>query len=289
MSVVSQNFKEWELLLVDDGSSDNPYDIIAEIIEKDNRIKFFPIKHGGLSSARNHGIELARGEFLFFLDSDDLILPGALSHLHKFILECKADMIEGKIVRNMPASLHKNITVKTFDSLSAIEKSLYQSGVTSSVCGKLFHRKVWHDLRFRENILYEDLDIFYKILEKCNKILVSNFPVYYYRKRNDSILSSWDIKRNDVRNITARIAGYYENNIRLHKAAKERSFSANFNMFILNTRNEFDKEAEDCWRLIKQLRKDTLFNSKTRLKSKIGAMISFLGRNVCRFLVRTFL
>ena len=122
-SVLSQTFSDFELILVDDGSPDNCPKICDEYVQKDHRIKVVHKKNGGLVSARQAGISIAKGEYMFNLDADDAITPDALMSAHEIILDTK------KICR------------KTFLKLTVAETNLYEDYIsTEKVHGDLYRK-----------------------------------------------------------------------------------------------------------------------------------------------------
>ena len=287
-SILSQSLRNWELLLIDDGSNDNSKIIADSYGNSDSRIKSLHFQHGGLSIARNRGLDLCKGEYIIFMDSDDILLPDALSLLYQVIKSENADVTEGRIIRN----LKKNITVrKTFgkyhyDSERAIENVLYQKILSSSVCGKLFKKELFNNLRFKEGILYEDLEIITRILDKIDSLIYIDIPVYYYRKNSKSIINTWNNERLIVLKITADIEKKYLSSFNLSKAAKDRRLSANFNMMALCDKNGLQSHCDLCWKYIKANRKSVLFNNNSRFKNKLGILTSYFGRNFITYLFK---
>lgn len=284
-SVKSQSVTDWELIIVDDGSEDSSFDIAKSAQQTDLRIKILQITHSGLGAARNRGLDIAKGESILFLDADDKLFRDSLKILFEVQKISNADIIQGKTLTRQPTTdsrknLHRVVTnqsFQTFSPIEAIEKVLYQKSLDCSVCGKLFKAKLFESVRFSEGILYEDLDIFYKLFEKANKIVKIETPIYFYRKNLDGIIHTWTPRRLDVLDVTRRIEVYMkENHPELVTAARERRYSANFNMFILSLKNGDKSRVGECRQFIKSHRFASLTNPKARLKNRLASLLLWL-------------
>ena len=279
-SILKQSFFDWEAILVNDGSTDKSGLIANQYARLDSRFKVFHKDNGGLSDARNFGIDKVSGELLTFVDSDDMLLPDSLKSLYIVMKETGADIVQGKAIigKNYYYPKVKDLKIKTFTPESAIEDVLYQKDLLPSACGKLYKTDLFSTIRFQKGIFYEDLDCFYKIFHATNKIVYLDSPVYFYRIVEGSITNKWSPRRLDVLKVTedleSFISKYYP---ALFKAAKDRRLSANFNMLVLCANHGVSEQAEMCWNLIKKYRTESLFNKKTRLKNKVGILISYLG------------
>lgn len=287
-SVLAQDFHDWELLLIDDGSADGSAEICKSYAERDNRIKVISQENAGPSVARNNGIGVARGGYLFFLDSDDVLSCDALSHLYRVVKECGVDIAVG---RHVFADNYDFIRtsgryrLKVYNAEKMISNVLYQKqDFDSSVCWKLYKAELFKGLKFSRR--YEDLDIFYRLYERAGNIAVSDQIIYFYRKHPDSFINSWSDGRLDVLSVADNIVSYVAGRYSLLKrAALHRQFSAYFNIYIGLNLNEPGRsvEADGCFSMIKKLRTGVLFDRHSRLKNRIGALASYLGNN---FLIR---
>ncbi len=286
-SILSQTYNNIEIFLVDDGSPDNCSKICDEYAQKDKRIIVIHKKNGGLSDARNTAIDVAKGEYITFIDSDDWINKNYIKILYENLIINKADISCCSFMKvyernyiEEPSSI-SNIT-KIYTPEEAIEKVLYQKQLDNAAWGKLFNKKLFSFIRFKTGILYEDLDLFYKLYEKADKIVHTNAILYYYLQRSNSILGKFDIRRIYVLTIVDEIlqhmTKYHPN---LVKAASDRKLSANFNILLLLLKNNIEEKdlVSQCWRNICKLRINSLFNKHVRLKNKIGILLSFFGLN----------
>ena len=98
-SVLNQSYRLLELIVINDGSDDFTQKIAETYSEQDQRVKTYSFEHEGLAETRNHGLSVATGEYIVFLDSDDILLPGALDELVRLLNETEADVTEGKMLR----------------------------------------------------------------------------------------------------------------------------------------------------------------------------------------------
>ncbi|MCH5225119.1 MAG: glycosyltransferase family 2 protein [Muribaculaceae bacterium] len=289
-SILSQSHRRVEVIVINDGSTDFSLEIALKYAEKDDRVVVYSNENGGPSKARNRGLEVATGDFITFVDSDDLLLPDALEIMLEVLKENDADIVEGKSVRGEVFLKKKNgkiLKTKIFTPREAISDVLYQSLLLPSACGKLYKRHVLEGLTFRPGIFYEDLDLFYHYFHRSRKIVWIDFPVYFYRVAEGSRTQSWRPQRLDVLDVTERIEDYInEQYPDLLPAAKDRRLSANFNMFALCAIHGDHDNATRCWDHIKRNRHVSLFNPKVRFKNKSGILLSYLGKNTFKFISR---
>lgn len=290
-SILAQTNSHFEIILVDDGSVDESGKICDEYAQKDSRIKVIHKVNGGLSDARNTGIEVACGEYITFVDSDDVVNIVFLDVLYSLIKGNNANIASVEFKSFYDDSqldlshCHDGKTIR-MSGESAIENFLYQRQLDSSVCNKAYRRDVIGDLRFPVGTLYEDLALNYKLFERAKSVIHRKVPLYCYRLRNESITGNFSFRRVDVLDITdeivAHMAKYHH---RLLPAALDRKFAANMNILWLMTRSDvFDESVEKrCWKNIKALRFTTLCNPKSRFKNRAGALTAMLGKRFVKF------
>lgn len=283
-SVLNQSHRNLEVIVVDDGSTDFSLQIAEGYAENDDRVKVYSFRNQGQAAARNHGLDVATGKFISFVDSDDLLLPDALEILLRYLHKLDSDIVEGNFLYG-DSLKHKKFKGKIFSlvytSRNAIENIFYQKNLSSSPCGKVFKSELFKDLRFKKGIIYEDLDLTYQIFDIANKIAYINYPVYFYREVEGSTLHKWEPKRLDVLSVTKDMESYIsEKYPDLLKAAKDRRLSANFNMYALCSIHGDHENASKCWNHIKANRHVSLFNPKVRLKNKAGILLSYLGKKL---------
>ncbi|MDE6703642.1 MAG: glycosyltransferase [Muribaculaceae bacterium] len=282
-SVMAQTFQDWELILVDDGSTDKSNEICREYAIKDRRIRIIEKANGGVSCARNTALDVSEGEYIFFLDADDELYPYSIKHLHNIAQSYSVPIAAGREVYATEKP-EKNLTATTEPEIVKAEHFLknvwYQKKHTdNSVSWKLFKKFLFDNLRFYDG-RFEDLEIFHKILFKADTIAISDSVVYFYRKHPTSFINSWSERRKGIVKVTESIINRMQNNYpTLVKAAEHRHFSASYNLLIALINNTpDDKDAiEKNFATIKSLRKQIIMDPNSRMKNRVGAMMSFLG------------
>lgn len=187
-SVVNQEYSILDIILVDDGSTDSSGRKCDEWSAKDNRIRVIHKKNGGLSSARNCGIEAAAGEYFAFVDSDDWIHKSMIRSMVHYI-DC-ADVVCCGLLH---ATDEHSVPAEWFTEPVCLNKEQFldllveNKRVTSHVWNKLYPREVFACLRFPEGRLYEDIHIAHKIFQRVERVFVLPQAYYYYYSRNNSI------------------------------------------------------------------------------------------------------
>ena len=191
-SVLAQTYANIEVILVDDGSTDRCGKMCDEYAKNDNRVKVIHKTNGGLSDARNAGLDIATGDYIGFVDSDDYIAKNMFEKLYQAILETKADMsmcgveqIDEKntklITESLPDDVTTGIDVMNY-KINSVKGWLY---IVS--WNKLYSNNLFQELRFCNGKLHEDEFIANKILFRCNKIACISDRLYFYFRRSDSI------------------------------------------------------------------------------------------------------
>lgn len=187
-SILQQTFTDWELLLIDDGSKDSSGDICDEYARKDSRIKVFHKENGGVSSARNIGLDNARGEWITFVDSDDWIVGDFLqtnniSYHEDLILY--SYYVDEKSVHSIFSLEHNNdVSLENIKFKLWLSKNFHK-GIFRTVWSKLFRTSILHGLRFDNNIrLGEDNLFLIEYLKKISSCRFVDTPFYIYTGAN---------------------------------------------------------------------------------------------------------
>ncbi|MDD4555968.1 MAG: glycosyltransferase [Alphaproteobacteria bacterium] len=191
-SVLAQTFDDFEIICVNDGSVDCSGKILNKFAAKDDRVKIITQRNGGLSVARNNGVLSAKGEYIYFLDSDDAIQPQTLEILHTLSQKHSADLVtidyadsDGIEIPNKNFNLSKIKYKVTNKPLFCGCSGKYR--VPVSACTKLYKKELLHGIEFIPNIHFEDYPHTYAVLLKHPKSVVTNIPLYLYTKNIDSI------------------------------------------------------------------------------------------------------
>ena len=189
-SILGQDFADLEILLIDDGSPDNCGAMCDAYAAQDSRVRVIHRENGGLSAARNTGIEAARGEYLCFIDSDDFIEPAMLSTLYDLLHTYQADHAVCGIYNcyksHKTAQFSENATF-VCTGTEALDLTLQGNRIPGSICNKLIHRGCFRELRFQEGRTYEDAFLTPDLLLHSKKVVVTTTPLYNYWHREDSI------------------------------------------------------------------------------------------------------
>ena len=179
-SIISQTYKDLEIILVNDGSTDKSPLICEEYKKIDARVIVLHKENGGLSDARNKGIDISTGEYIGFVDSDDFIENDMYELLLNNIKKVEADIATCGVISEKVKDKNfykEEIIVNAHDGL---KEMLMERSMNTSACDKLYKRSLFDEIRYPKDKLYEDLYTTYKLLHKANKIVISNQKKYYY-------------------------------------------------------------------------------------------------------------
>ena len=191
-SILAQSHSELEVILVDDGATDSSGAVCDAYAAKDSRITVIHKSNGGLSSARNAGLDAATGEYIAFVDSDDWIEPEMYGHMlsllqtyeAKLVCAGRSDVSE-KTGEKTVGLCPKKEEVLTGEEL--VGRIFLWDGCDSSACDKLYHRSILEGFRYPEGKVCEDVPVTYKIVLKAGKAVLCDRPFYNYYHRSGSI------------------------------------------------------------------------------------------------------
>ncbi|WP_418211916.1 glycosyltransferase family 2 protein [Bacteroides zhangwenhongii] len=192
-SILTQTYHNLEIILVDDGSSDGCGKICDEYAITDKRVKVIHRKNGGLSAARNSGLNIVQGEYIVCVDSDDWILPCHIEWLFKGLSDTNTMLC---ICQSQKVTSEEDMRiVEQFTNPKVLDKEdVMYTALTQfkwwSACDKLFHRDLFRNIRFPEGRTNEDYAIIFQIFDRCSEIAVINVPTYCYFTRQGSITTS---------------------------------------------------------------------------------------------------
>lgn len=218
-SVRNQTYRNLEILLVDDGSPDNCGKICDEYAQIDPRFRVIHKENGGLSSARNAGLDAARGALIGFVDSDDWIAPEMYEKLLSALEKWGAQLACcGRYdVREKTGQQKIGLCPKTDECLSGVAfagRIFRYDGCDSSACDKLYRRELLEGLRYPEGRVCEDMPVTYRIALKAERVALCPEPLYYYYHRQGSITQTVEItdKTFHYSQNTAEIYPYIQKN-----------------------------------------------------------------------------
>lgn len=204
-SITNQSYENLEILLINDGSTDYSEEICRKWEKIDSRIKVFSKENGGLSDARNFGLDICTGDFIAFVDSDDFINKDMFKIMLNLSKETLSDIVQCEFLKfkdeNGIINKMEEYTIKEFTNIEAIENHYKEELQISTVVAwsKLYKRKLFNEIRFPKGKLHEDEFTTYKLLYKANKVVYTNQKLYYYRQTVNSIMNRrYNIKRLDL-------------------------------------------------------------------------------------------
>lgn len=190
-SIISQTYKDLQIVLVDDGSTDSTLSVAKEYALKDSRIEVYYQENNGVAAARNALLSYINGKYFLFIDSDDWIEPNMI----EFLLTCAeqecADMVTCDMVKNDQAT-KTAFCKKTYNRNEAIERFLYHKEFRGSLCNKLTNLNLLlKEPRFHRGISYgEDALFCWELLKEANKVIYTDRQLYHYRMNQNSLSHS---------------------------------------------------------------------------------------------------
>lgn len=194
-SILAQTYTDFELILVDDGSPDDCGRICDDYAKGDNRIKVVHKVNGGISSARNAGLEVAKGEWIMHVDGDDWIEPDMIESLIEAAQITGADMVIGDFVKYGPSAGYNKLPTWSSDKKKSMTN--YIAYVMTTIWGSIAKRSLYadHSLKSPDGISYcEDFHLIVRLCHFANKIVNVHRPFYHYRYRPTSIMSNMNGK-----------------------------------------------------------------------------------------------
>lgn len=202
-SIQKQSFKDLEIILVDDGSPDRCGEICDRYKQQDGRIKVIHKQNGGLSDARNAGIDVAEGEYISFIDSDDYIHPQMMEILYNILQEAEADIsvCEFKQVSEQEdidfAYILKPVKTEKAEGQQVMNQLQHKNLITVVAWNKLYRAKLFENNRYKKGMIHEDEFMIHHLLHECNCIVYTKEPLYFYIQRKNSITGT--VKWNQVK------------------------------------------------------------------------------------------
>ena len=206
-SVLSQTYKDFEVLMVNDGSTDGSGAICQDFAERDSRFHYFEKENGGLSDARNYGLDRAKGHYITFLDSDDFLFEDYLENLYHASRLSDSDITIGGYCRFGDSNFYfyndrfksdSLVSVKDFQAIQYLDSMLDVTFITfSTAWGKLFKRELFSELRFPYGKYAEDQFLIWKLYMKADKIYVFNGASYVYRMNPSGLSNIFTLKHLD--------------------------------------------------------------------------------------------
>ena len=287
-SIKAQSYDNLEILLVNDGSTDDSKAICEKYAKADKRFVLINKKNGGVSSARNAGVNAATGSLITFIDPDDYVTDDYVAFLFKTISSPEADISSCGYTVHYPdtgAKLQCYSDEKySLDTKTALVDLLYDKhpGFGVALWGKMFRAELFEGIRFPEGKLFEDTAVIFSLVGKAKKINLNLKSKYNYIVRNDSITKyEFDEKKLDMLEATDIACAFVEATYpELKKATKARRVFAHLSTLSQAANSKERPKKEILKELISFVRKNggsVVFNRNTPKRNKVGVFMAFPG------------
>jgi glycosyltransferase involved in cell wall biosynthesis len=305
-SILNQTFPDFELILVNDGSPGNCGKICDDFAKRDNRIKVIHKKNGGAASARNAGINHAKGRYIAFVDGDDYIHYKMFDLLYSTMKECSSDLVACNFVKvtNYNSKLEEtaihNFHEENYSNLEALEqlfimknKEHFSNAGNNLIwvlpVNKLYKRELFEKNRFEEGKICEDEFITHKLLYDCKKITYIPVTLYYYFQRSNSVMNSpYSIRRLDkVDALYDRVIFFKKQRLYHLCNLAIKSYIDAFFWNYFKAELEISNNRETLTKLKQQIKSLLIYiinNSNLKLKLKLSIIIFVFNTNVYKSL-----
>lgn len=281
-SIVSQTYRNLDIILVDDGSPDNCGIIADQYANSDSRITVIHKENGGLSDARNAGLKIAKGDFIVFVDSDDYINENYVDKMLSLCIENAADIAVCSHsfydeIGNLWGNEVGKKKIQILDGVEASKIILYQKGYDVSAWGKIYKKSVFANLFFPKGLNFEDIPTTYQAFMKSNKVIFTNEKFYYYQIRANSIeTEKFNYKKLDgIKTGEILINEVEKKYPQILSAARSRYFA--INMHILAQIDSNIPEKEQIQNNIKKVQKYLLFDPNASIRVRIASLLTILS------------
>ncbi len=276
-SILNQTYINLEIILIDDGSLDNSGKICDEYAKNDKRIIVIHKKNGGLSEARNTGLDIAKGKYVCFIDSDDYVEKDYVEFLYKILIDnrCRMSICSHTVIyengKKFDLSTYKK---EVLDTQTVLERMLYHNGIDLSAWAKLYDIKLFENVRFPIGRLFEDAATTYKLICKCDKIACGQISKYNYMIRNNSITTKdFDLKKMDLIKSTNEMCDFILKKYpSLKNATTRRLVYAHLSTLtqLAKSKKSFPNEQKELMNFINKNKFKVLFNPKAPKRDKVG-------------------
>ncbi len=294
-SILTQTYSNIEIIAVNDGSSDSSSKILKKYAKHDQRMVVIDKNNTGASDSRNKAIEIMRGKFVMFVDSDDIIEPEIIQRLYSNGQKYNAQISTCGLNKYYPggkiSKTSKNESIFIYNNSEALEKMLFCRGIDNGPVAKLFNAELFKDIRFAKGSVATDLGTLYKIISRANTVVVSTFNGYHYFQRPNSIIhSSFTQKRMIGLHFARQQHSYIKKfHPKIENASIDRLFVEALNILTIIPLNStrYRSHQRQCFDVVTQYRASIVFRRGYRIQTKIYALVSYLGCSAfvifCRF------
>lgn len=287
-SILNQTFNDFELILVNDGSSDTSGNICDEYSRKDERIIVIHKENGGQSSARNRGIDVANGDYIGFVDSDDWIDRDMYKILYSNAIETGTDISTCNITQYDKDNSKHFYCSETTDLLFNRDYAMYElylnERLTFSPCNKIYNRELFQGIRFKEGFILEDMDFAYRIIHQSNKIYYTGQALYNYRYNPKSTMrKTFSKKRLDEFEVRKNMYTFYLRNYPSHADEVYAEMFLTGLMLYINIEKYYNKEKDHYKYLIdidRKILKSLILKKEYNSKKKKLLALAIISPNI---------
>lgn len=289
-SVLAQTYQNLEILLVDDGAKDHSGSLCDNWAQKDKRIRVIHQENKGLSGARNTALDQFQGEYVMFIDSDDVISPMLCQVLYDALAQggdvAICDPVH--IFPDKPWSYRQATRTVSMDATEAISKMWYQTAFLPSAWGKLYRANLFRTRRFTPGRLFEDIDIMHEVLFDAEKIVYTDAQLYGYLHRENSITTkSFGQRDLDILLIAEKILAFSKDKPELEDPAKAYAVTAALRVFLNAPKNDaFHDGILQANALIAQYGKAVAKDPHIRKKNRYALSLYFFCKPLMRFVYK---
>lgn len=295
-SLLDQTYENIEILIIDDGSTDKTGKIIDRRYSQIGKISIYHKENGGLSDARNYGLDRVTGDYVTFVDSDDFVDKKYIEYLMRLIGDDEAEIA---VISPQTFFTYDEISTEfdyAFETVSAKEaarRMLLRKGIAHTACGKLYKKKLWDHLRFPLGKLYEDYYTTFDVFACAKKVSIGKAQMYFYFQRDTSIMH---LKCNDntvsiinaTNEVTPRIVQYWpdlvDEAIDLQMALCLKCLQ---NIYAHDSK-KFLKEQEKIKNIVNRNATRVIFSKKIGYKDKIKLVMSYFPSNIFLYIYNIF-
>ena len=258
-SLVNQTLQEIEILVINDGSTDDSQKIIEVFQNKfPQKIKAFTKENGGLSDARNFGIERARGEFIAFVDSDDYVSARMMEEMYGLAKKHEAEIV----ICNLQKVDENGIVTQKLTQITNLSEKIdleqnfsVFSDISYFACNKIFKRELFDGKRFQKGMHFEDIELIPQLLLQCKTLAKTDAFHYQYLERSNSISKSHTERGLDILKAVKNVEIAFENSEYSHKKTELKNFQILEGVYTFLAYLAFVKEDEVYDKMNLQLKK----------------------------------
>lgn len=280
-SILNQTYRELEIILVNDGSTDNSSVVCDEFKTIDNRVKVIHKKNGGLSDARNAGLAIASGDYITFVDSDDYIATDMYRVMIDAMRRNEAEIGVcgiGYITNGVSSEISCLPTEKVYREKEALCTYFSTNDLNASVCNKLFKRSLFEGICFPLHKKFEDTFIIHRVIERAGVVVHVGKPLYYYVNRGGSITKRpFSVKDMDLLEAKREIYMRYMADLSLRTYVECNYFEAYLitldKIIYYNCVDEYSSEFNECVSFIRKNILRVLANNSMSIKNKVKIIL----------------